>query len=426
MNPHILFIVENITVPQDRRVWREACFARNCGFRVSVIAPKSTHDPLSHEVIDGIGIYRHPVWSRGSGKIAQLAEYGSALLYEILLSLKIFRRHPFQIIHGANPPDHLFLIALLFRPFGVKFVFDHHDLAPELYLAKYGGNKSFVYRVLRWMERLSCLTAQAVISTNRSYKRHVVKTHRIDPRKVFIVRNDPEVSHEPPQASRRGGGTSAAGTRLLYLGSINKQDGVDLLVRSLHILVHELGEWDIRCDILGDGDDLPRVRELTNRLCMDRHLHFAGFVHDQKVLLAKIHAAHICLESAPLNELNTKSTFIKIMEYMSQAKPIVAFDLPETRYSTAGAALLVPPNDVRDYALAIRALIRDPARQAELGRLGRQRIMSKLNWGCSIQSLSDAYAYLLQPGSSPFQSRLLNCAAPAVLIDNRIAVRGSA
>jgi glycosyltransferase involved in cell wall biosynthesis len=243
---------------------------------------------------------------------------------------------------------------------------------------------------------------------------------------VFILRRIPPLSLHLPHSAPRGGETPPAGSRLLYLGSINKQDGVDLLVRSLHILVHELGEWDIRCDILGDGDDLPRVRELTNRLCMDRHLHFAGFVHDQKVLLAKIHAADICLESAPLNELNTKSTFIKIMEYMSQAKPIVAFDLPETRYSTAGAALLVPPNDVRDYALAIRALIRDPARQAELGRLGRQRIMSKLNWGCSIQSLSDAYAYLLQPGSSPFQSRLLNCAAPAVLIDNRIAVRGSA
>jgi glycosyltransferase involved in cell wall biosynthesis len=286
------------------------------------------------------------------------------------------------------------LIALLYRGLGVKFVFDHHDLAPEPYLSKYGSRKSVFYHVLRWMERLSCWTAHAVVSTNQSYKRHVIERHRIDPRKVFVVRNDPEVTREPTLSLRRNA-PERSYTRLLYLGAINTQDGVDLLVRSLHILVHELGERYIRCDILGDGDDLQRVRDVTNRLGMDPYLHFAGFVRDKKAILAHIRRADICLESAPLNPVNTKSTFIKVMEYMSLSKPIVAFDLPETRYSTGGAALLVPPNDLRQFALAIRTLIRDPARRADLGRAGRQRIVSELNWERSSECLSRTYSFLL-------------------------------
>ena len=395
---HILFIVENSTVPPDVRVWREARFARARGFRVSVIAPRTADHPREHETIEGIDIYRHPVCERGSGKWAQLAEYGSALAHEAWLSLKVFRRHPFQIFHGANPPDHVFMIALLFRMLGVRFVFDHHDLAPELYLSKYGGRKNIFYHGLRLMERLSCRTAHAVVSTNRSYKRHVVAAHGIDPGKVFIVRNDPEATQEPTLVAPR---TDAAHTRLLYLGSINTQDGVDLLVRSLHLLAYELGERDFRCDIIGDGDALERVRALSAELGMDRYLQFPGFVQSKKAVLAHIRSADICLESAPLNELNAKSTFIKVMEYMSQAKPVVAFDLPETRFSTAGAAVLVPPNDVCAFARAVQALMHDPARRAELGRLGRQRIVNELNWGRSAGSLSRTYASLLQPGSEP-------------------------
>jgi glycosyltransferase involved in cell wall biosynthesis len=393
--PHVLFIVENSTVPMDVRVWREARFARGRGFHVSVIAPRTPDYPLTYEVLEGIEIYRHPICDRWSGAGGQLAEYGSALVHETLLSVKIFRRRPFQVIHGANPPDHLFLIALLFRPFGVKYVFDHHDLAPELYLTKFGGRKTILYRGLRLMERLSCRTAHAVISTNRSYQRHVIERYGIDVRKMFVVRNDPEVTQEPTLVAPRAAGVGAARTRLLYLGSINTQDGVDLLVRSLHLLVHELGERDFRCDILGDGDDLKRVRELCTDLGMDPYVHFAGFVRDKKTILAHIRAADICLESAPLNEVNTKSTFIKVMEYMAQAKPIVAFDLPETRISTGPAAILVRPNDQQQFAQAVQTLIRNPARRGDLGRLGRQRIVSELNWGRSAEALSRTYDTIL-------------------------------
>ena len=399
---HILFIVENTTVPQDPRVWREALYAYSRGFRVSVIAP-ATDEDLPHETIEGIDIYRHPAWNQGSGKLAHLAEYGSALLYEFLLSVRIYRKHPFQIIHGANPPDHIFLIALLFRVLGVKFLFDHHDLAPELYLSKYKSRKGFFYHLLRYMERLSCKTAHAVISTNVSYKRHVIEHHRIDSRKVFVVRNDPEVAQEPTLGSCFAKERTRMVARLLYVGAINTQDGVDLLIRSLHILLHELKEPNFRCVVIGDGDDLQRVRELCTQLGMDTYINFIGFVRDKKVIIDHIRHADICLESAPLNEVNTKSTFIKIMEYMSQERPIVAFDLPETRYSTGGAALLVPPNDMPEFARAIMKLIRDPMLRAELGRHGRQRIVNKLNWEHSIKSLSRTYLYLLSPRASSSQ-----------------------
>ncbi len=394
--PHVLFIVENSTVPPDVRVWREARFARSRGWHVSVIAPRTEDCPLAYEVIDGIEIHRHPVLVRGSGARAQLLEYAGALVHEIALSLAIYRRRPFQVIHGANPPDHLFMIALLFRPLGVRYVFDHHDLAPELYLSKYGGRRTALYHALRLMERLSCRTAHAIVSTNHSYRRHVIRGHRIDARKVVVVRNDPEVGREPALVEVRRAEAHTV-IRLLYLGSINTQDGVDLLVRSLGILVHELGETRVRCDVLGDGDDLPRVRRLCTELGLDPTVRFLGFVRDKKTILTHLRAADICLESAPLNEVNAKSTFIKIMEYMAQAKPIVAFDLPETRTSAGPAAVLVRPNDTAEFARAVQALIHDPARRVELGRQGRRRIVSELNWGRAAESLARVYADLLPP-----------------------------
>lgn len=379
-------------MPRDIRVWREALTARGAGYSVAVIAPRSSSYPKRYEVIDGIEIYRHPCPGSSGGKLGQLAEYGAALLWETLLSLKLFFKNRFDIIHGANPPDHIFLIALLFRPFGVKYIFDHHDLAPELYVCKYNGKKNAAYRLLSAMERLSCRAADAVISTNRSYKAHVMERHGVPPEKIFIVRNDPE--QPAPRALPLGRFLNGRPTRLVYVGSINRQDGVDAVMRTVHILMNDLGKRRIHCTVVGDGDDLPRVKGLCAQLGVAPQVTFTGYVNSRAAVKAIIEDADICLETAPHSEVNCKSTFIKVMEYMSAGKPIVAFDLEETRYSAQGAALLVEQGNLRAFAEATARLIDDPELRARLGADGKRRIATELNWDKAARELLRAYDYV--------------------------------
>jgi glycosyltransferase involved in cell wall biosynthesis len=390
--PHVVFIVENDTVPTDIRVWREAQTTRKAGYDVSVIAPMSPVFAKRHEVIDGIHIYRHPMTKDRGDKLNHLLEYANACLWEFTLCLQVFFKKRFDIIHAANPPDHLFLIANMFRPFGVRFIFDHHDLSPELYLSKYSGSRNLVYRVLKLFEMLSCKSADAVISTNESYKRLVVERHGIRPESVFIVRNNPVVDDGPKEKIEKK--ASANGLmRLLYVGSINIQDGVDLLVRAIQILVNELNQPKIHCTVVGDGDHLQCVRSLCDELRMRSFFTFTGFVHDRRIVKKYIEAADICVEPAPDNEANRKSTFIKVMEYMLSAKPIVAFDLEETRFSLGNGGVLIEPNNLQGFAEAIQDLIENPSKRRRLGHRARTRIVDGLNWDSASKELIRAYNY---------------------------------
>lgn len=390
---HVLFIVENNTVPPDVRVWREARTVKQAGYPVTIISPQNSHFSKSYEVIDEIEIYRHPVVKNKGGKINQLVEYANALFWEVLLSLRVFFKKRFQIIHAANPPDHVFLIALLFKLFGVKFIFDHHDLAPELYISKFNGKKKMIYRLLSLMEKLSCLTANAVVSTNQSYKKHVITKHGIKPEKIFIVRNDPEELNAQINDSIKQYRNKHL-IELLYIGSINNQDGVDLMIKVVHILVSQLSQMQINCTVVGDGDDLPRVKRLCTELCLNQYFNFTGYIYDRKIIKKYIEEADICLETAPYNEANSKSTFIKVMEYMAEGKPIVAFDLDETRYSAEGSALLVEQGNLRAFAEAIEKLISDPGLRERLGKYGQSRIANVLNWNNSSRELMRTYEYV--------------------------------
>ena len=395
--PGILFIVENNNVPPDIRVWREARTAKQAGYSVTIISPKTVHFPKSYEVIDGIEIYRHPFLENKGGKIYTLVEYANAFFWEVLLSLRVFFKGRFDIIHGANPPDHIFLIALLFKVFDVKFIFDHHDLAPELYICKFSGRKRMTYRLLSLMEKLSCLTADAIVSTNQSYKKHVIKRHGIKPEKIFIVRNDPEVPGIQKKDNCEDYGSKQV-TELLYMGSINNQDGVDLLTKVIHILVEQLNQRQIHCTVVGDGDDLPRVKSLCIELGINSHFTFTGYIYDRKLIRKHIEGTDICLETAPYSEVNCRSTFIKVMEYMAAGKPIVAFDLEETRYSSQDSALLIEQGDLRAFAEAIEKLVREPFLRQELGRYGKNRISKELNWNNSSTELMKTYEYVCGDG----------------------------
>jgi glycosyltransferase involved in cell wall biosynthesis/peptidoglycan/xylan/chitin deacetylase (PgdA/CDA1 family) len=388
---HILFIVENNNVPTDIRVWREAKTARHAGYDVSIIAPKDSCYSKSFETIDGIRIYRHITPSSPDGISGKCIEYLNAFFWETYLALKLYKAKPFQIIHAANPPDNIFLIALFFKLLRVRFIFDHHDISPELFSSKFGKSNSLLFFVLRLFEKLSCKIADHVISTNRSYRDHVTRLHAMKSDKISIVRNDPEPDMFPEPNPQK----SSECIKLIYVGSINSQDGVDDIIRAIHCLIFDLGQKNIYCTIVGDGESLDEIKSLAKNLFVQEYIQFTGYVYDRDRIKQYVSDADICLESAPANDANTKSTFIKIMEYMACGKPIVAYDLAETRFSVGSGAILVLPGDYIAFSEAIKKLIDDPIRRQTLGTIARKRIIEELNWNSSARILLHAYDKVL-------------------------------
>jgi glycosyltransferase involved in cell wall biosynthesis len=390
MKRHILFIVENSTFPSDVRVRRESEIAKKMGFSVSVISPASDIFRKKFEVIEGVEIYRHNTCSANAGKFGFVIEYLVAFIFEFLLSLKIFIKKPFHIIHTANPPDFSFLIGLFYKVIGVKFIFDHHDLAPELYLTLFSGKKDFFYKIQYLFEKLSCRFADAIISTNESYKKIVAKRHRVNPDKIFVVRNDPVAAVEifdPKVFEHKSNGRK----KLLFLGTINPQDGVNLLLKVLYYLVNQLNEKSFICNIVGRGDSLDSAEQMAKSLELENYVDFKGYEADKGKVRDYLFSSDICLEPAPNNYLNRHSTFIKVMEYMSAGKPIVAFDLKETRYSTGGNAILVKDGQIKEFARAVQKLISDSDLREALGEAGKKRIIEKLNWESASLNLERAY-----------------------------------
>jgi glycosyltransferase involved in cell wall biosynthesis len=392
MKKHILFIVENKPAPLDRRVWPEALLAKELGYNVTVISPENERAMGRYVEIDGIEIFRYPKEVKSLKKYRFVSEYINALIWESFLSFKIFLTKPFHIIHAANPPDHIFLIAIFYKLLGIKFIFDHHDLTPELYRVKFSKSKNFVYKILMICEKFSCKLADAIISTNESYRKIVIRRHGVNPERVFVVRNDPEIKecNLKKETNKRENGKK----NLLFLGSINPQDGVDHLLKALYYLINDLKETNFICNILGGGETLPLMIQMTNKLKLDNFVYFKGWVTEKNKIKEYLHSSDICIEPAPDNELNRHSTFIKVMEYMAAGKPIVAFDLKETRISTNNSAILVKPGKVDEFAAAIKTLIDEPQLRLKLGSIGRRRIKNKLNWENTSLNLKSAYDLL--------------------------------
>jgi glycosyltransferase involved in cell wall biosynthesis len=304
----------------------------------------------------------------------------------------IFVKRGFDVIHAHNPPDTLFLVALPFKLLGKKFVFDHHDLSPELYMSRYGASQGLPTKLLGMAERCSVKLADVVIATNESYKKIDSERSKKDPGAIFIVRNGPNkrhLMHTEPNPRLKPTGKCL----LCYVGDLNPQDGVDYLLRSLHHLIHDLKRDDFHCVVIGSGDSLEDLRDLGRELQLDGAVKFPGFVSDDD-LQAYLSTADICVDPDPSSPLNDVSTWIKITEYMAHAKPIVTFDLKETRFSAQDAALYVEPNDERKFAQAIAQLMDDPAARARMGAFGRERVERELQWSVVGRNLVAAYQRL--------------------------------
>lgn len=394
---HVLFIVENNTVPFDRRVWAEARAARDLGYAVSVICPFDRNRKDRRKWIDGIRIFRHPRPIEGLDKWTMGLEYLNALAWEFFLSLRVYLSRPFSILHAANPPDHIFLIALAFKLAGVRFVFDHHDLTPETYVAKFGSRR-FLYRVLLWMERRSLRTADVVISTNESYKRVALGRGGRRDGDVVVVRNGPELSSmaaAAPQPALREGFRHLVG----YVGIIGMQEGLENLLEAASHIVHTKRRPDVKFAVVGTGPRLEGLIREARALGLERHVQFYGYVPDRK-LYEILATADVCVNPEFRNEFTDKSTMIKIMEYMAFGKPVVQFRTTESEFTAGEAAVHVPENDVVAFAEAILALLDDPARQERMGRAGRRRVEDALSWDIQKRNLKIAYERALRPSGS--------------------------
>ena len=390
----ILMLLENLPFPQDLRVRREAYALSSVGYRVTVICPKAKDQP-SRETINGVRVYRYPQPRSAKGFLSYIWEYVYSMAASSVLSLVAFFQEGFDVIHAHNPPDTFVFIAMFYKMFGKRFVYDHHDLSPEMYVARFhGGGKPLVHRTLVLFEKLSCWFADQVIVTNESYKKVAMERASVPEERITIVRNGIELTRamipvDPDQELRQKGKTIIG-----YVGVMGVQDGVDYLLRALNYLLRSLGRSDFYCVIVGFGDALEDLKNLAQELELQDHVWFTGPIFGEKLrqLLA---AADICVDSSPANPYTDRSTMFKVMEYMSLGKPIVAFDLPEHRFTAREAAVYVTPNDERLFAHALARLMDDPDRRLALGATGSDRIKTQLAWEYSIPNLLSVYRNVL-------------------------------
>ena len=389
-NKHILIIVENLPVPFDRRVWQEANTLKDNGAKVSIICPKMKDYTAAYEVINGIEIYRHSLPIEARGAIGYLLEYSVALFWEFFLSWKIFFKKRFNVIHGCNPPDLVFLVALCFKIFGVQYVFDHHDINPELYIAKF-KSKGFLYEMIILFERLTFAAADFSIATNESYKEIAIKRGKMAEDKIQIIRSGPKLDRLkllPPDIKFFKGRKYLVG----YVGVIGGQEGIDLLIESVKHIVSI--RKDIQFAIVGGGSDLEHMIQLSVKSGLNDFVDFYGRVPDD-LMIAVLNSADVCVNPDSPTEMNNLSTMNKIMEYMALRKPVVQYDLKEGRFSAQGASLYARCGDTIDFANKIIQLIDDPESRTRMGDFAYNRVLNELSWDYEKEKLIKFYDRIL-------------------------------
>ncbi len=374
----ILILVQNLSVPFDRRVWLECQSLIEAGFRVAVVCPKAPGDP-AYTRLNGVELFKYKPYAPGGSSVSFVVEYIYSFLATLRLSLKASLRGRFTAVQSCNPPDLFWPIGLLFRALhGSSFVFDHHDLCPELFQSRFPDGKQLVYRALRLMERCTMRAADHVISTNESYRETVIERDGVAPADVTVVRTGPDLTRlqrtAPVPSLRRSARYMAA-----YLGVMGPQDGVDLVVRMADHVVNRLERRDISFTLIGSGDCFHDLVALSERLGLSEFVTFTGRVPDADVS-AVLSTADVGISPDPKNPLNDLSTMNKTMEYMTFALPVVAFDLRETRVSAGDAAVYATPNDVTELAQLLVDLVDDEPRRHSMGEAGRDRIEQELAW----------------------------------------------
>lgn len=387
---NVVMLVENCSYPRDVRVRREAETLVRAGMNVSVICP-ALKNQFRRENVNGVKVYRYRAPREGRGKCAYLWEYGYSMVVILYLAVRIAVSEGIDVIHAANPPDLFVFLAILFKPFGVKFVYDQHDLVPEMYRVRYPEARlSIIAKALAFCEKCSYARADHVVVANASYREIAMLRGKVPSHRISIVRNGPDEKQLRGRAKALEGLGEPGSVLIAYLGLMGVQDGVVHLIRALNHLVRDLGRKEFRCVLLGSGEEERNLASITRELGLEEYVQFMGFVPDPEYIPYLL-AADICVDPDPSSEYNDRSTMIKIMDYMSAAKPIVAFDLTETRRSAGGAALYVEPNSELEFAKALAYLMDHPKQRAAMGALGRARVETDLSWSASAECLLRAY-----------------------------------
>ena len=401
MNRRVLIIVENLPCPFDRRVWQEARTLAAAGYGVSIICPKGKGYEQRYEEIDGIAIYRHSLPVEADRWYGYAVEYLWAFCAQMCLSMRVLAGRGFDVIHACNPPDTIFLVAWFYRLFGKKFLFDHHDINPELYEAKF-GRRDFFYKLMVLLERITFKTASVSIATNESYRRIAIERGGMSPEKVFVVRSGPSLDRLkilPPSPALKCGRKYLVG----YVGVMGRQEGIDLLLQSVRYIVKEKGRQDVHFGLVGGGTELDALKAMAQELGIAEYVTFTGRVPDAE-LLAMLNTADVCVNPDVANEMNDKSTMNKIMEYMALGKAIVQFDLTEGRFSAQEASLYARRNDPIDMAEKILSLLGDEDRRRSMGNFGRMRVANELSWDHEVPKLLAAYEAVFEPHRKPADS----------------------
>jgi len=384
----LLIIVENLPVPFDTRVWKEACALHGAGYDVSVLSPRGGECRKGHEVLEGIHIFRHPMPPEGNSPLGYLWEYGWALFWEHLYAWWIFLTRGFHVIQGCNPPDNIFIVALPFKLFGVKYIFDHHDVIPELYLSKFNRFDSF-YRIQVWLEKLTYWFSDVVIATNESYKEIAISRGGVDPRNVFVVRNGPNLATfklVPAQPHLKFGKPYL----VAYVGNMSSQEGLDILL-DVATIIKSRGRRDVHFTCVGGGPGLAGLCKMVKDMNLEDTVNFTGRISD-KELMEVLSTSDVCVNPDRPCKMNDISTMIKIMEYMALAKPIVQFNLKEGRFSAGDASVYSDNQDsATDFADKVLWLLEHPEERQRMGNLGRKRVEQHLAWEYSVDNLHAAY-----------------------------------
>jgi glycosyltransferase involved in cell wall biosynthesis len=382
----VLMVVENLPLPFDRRVWHECLTLKAAGAQVCIICPTGKNYEEEYVEIEGIHIYRHNLPIEAKTAKEYFREYSAALWHETRLAWKIFFKHGFDTIQGCNPPDFIWMVALPFKLFGVRYIFDHHDICPELYEVKF-GKKGFLWRAMRFLEDMTFRTANVVIASNESLRIIAEQRGRKKPENVFVVHSGPDLNRlkvVPPNPAWRNGREAMVG----YVGVIAEQEGMDLLLPAVREIV-DRGR-DVQFVIVGSGPGLADAQQLAVDLGVEDYVTFTGRAPDAD-LFEILSTADVCVNPDSVNPFNDKSTMNKILEYMAFSRPVVQFDMAEGRNSAKDASLYAAPNDPVDMAAKILELIDDPARREWMGAYGRQRVEAELSWNYQVDELVRAY-----------------------------------
>jgi len=386
----VLVLVENLSVPFDRRVWQESVALARAGYQVSVICPRMV-DKKPFEMLEGVAIYRYPMPYTANRAIGYALEYSWAMLFTFLYACYVFVRRGFKVVHGCNPPDLFFAVVLPFKLFGVKYIFDQHDLSPETYQSKFPGREDLLLKILRKLEWWTYRSAKAVISTNESYRKIAIERGKLRPEQTFVVRSAPDLkkfSPLPPNPEwKRGKRFMCA-----YLGTMGAQDGLDYLLRAAKIITHDWARTDIHFLLMGGGENLTVLKDLAKELKLDDVVEFTGRVSNEQVREV-LSTADVCLAPDPINPLNTHCTMNKILEYMAMGRPIVSYKLTESYFSAREAAVYAKDNDIEDFARQTLELLEDRARREQMGSFGQKRLHDELSWEHSTVQLLRTYDF---------------------------------